>query len=294
MTAMGTEHPVLRDLWDFGDLEGSRKRFEELADTAAVRDDPGYLAEVLTQIARTYGLQQRFDDADAVLDRVDAMLTDQMPAASVRSRLERGRVRNSAGERAESVPLFAEALEQAQRAGLDDLAVDAAHMLGIVEPGGEGIAWNERALEMADASPDPSAQRWKGSLLNNLGWAYHDRGEHAEALAMFERCLAYFTANGPDERAAIARWSIAKMDRHLGRTTEALEIQRDLLERPDHRDNEYEGYAREELAECLLALGRGEEAKPHFARAYELLHTDPWLARDEAPRLDRLRELGGV
>lgn len=294
MTAMGTEHPVLRDLWDFGDLEGSRKRFEELADTAAVGDDPGYLAEVLTQIARTYGLQQRFDDADAVLDRVDAMLTDQMPAASVRSRLERGRVRNSAGERAESVPLFAEALEQAQRAGLDDLAVDAAHMLGIVEPGDEGIAWNERALEMADASPDPSAQRWKGSLLNNLGWAYHDRGEHAEALAMFERCLAYFTANGPDERAAIARWSIAKMDRHLGRTTEALEIQRDLLERPDHRDNEYEGYAREELAECLLALGRGEEAKPHFARAYELLHTDPWLARDEAPRLDRLRELGGV
>jgi tetratricopeptide (TPR) repeat protein len=285
---------VLRDVWDFGDPEGSRGRFEELAERPGVRTDPGYLAEVMTQIARTYGLQQRFDEADAVLDRVNATLTADTPAASVRSRLERGRVRNSAGQRVESVPLFAEALKQAQRAGLDDLAVDAAHMLGIVEPGEAGIAWNERALDMAEGSPDPAAQRWKGSLLNNLGWTYHDRGDHAAALEMFERCLAYHTENGPDERAAIARWSIAKMDRHLGRTTDALNIQRELLERPDHRDNANEGYAREELAECLLALGRADEARPQFARAYELLHTDPWLARDEAPRLDRLRELGGV
>jgi tetratricopeptide (TPR) repeat protein len=167
-------------------------------------------------------------------------------------------------------------------------------MLGIVEPGDAGIAWNERALAMAEASSDPSAQRWKGSLLNNLGWAYHERGEHDAALGMFKRCLEYFTENGPEERAAIALWSAAKMDRHLGRTTNALVIQRELLERPDHRDNAYEGYAREELAECLLALGRADEARPEFARAYELLHTDPWLARDEAPRLDRLRELGGV
>lgn len=212
----------------------------------------------------------------------------------MRSRLERGRVRNSSGHPADSVPLFTEALEYAQAAGLDDLAVDAAHMLGIVEPGDAAIAWNERALQMAEASADPAAQRWKGSLLNNLGWAYHDRGDHAGAREMFERCLAYHTENEQDELASIARWSIAKMDRHLGRTTEAVEIQRALLERPDHRDNAMEGYAREELAECLLLEGHAELARPEFARAYELLHTDPWLARDEAPRLQRLRELGGL
>jgi len=291
---MASDLPVLRDLWDFGDPEGSRKRFEDLAAAPAAEADPGYRAEVLTQIARTYGLQQRFEEADAVLDRVDATLTPQMSAASVRSRLERGRVRNSAGEPAASVPFFTEALEQAQSAGLDDLAVDAAHMLGIVEPDAAGIAWNERALEMAEASADPAAQRWKGSLLNNLGWAYHDRGEHDAARGMVERCLAYHTENGPDDRAAIARWSVAKMNRFVGRTQEALKIQSELLERPDHRDNELEGYAREELAECLLALGRAGEAQPHFARAYELLHTDPWLARDEAARLERLRDLGGL
>jgi tetratricopeptide (TPR) repeat protein len=222
------------------------------------------------------------------------MLTPDMAAAFVRSRLERGRVRNSAGFPADSVPHFTEALEQAERAGLDDLAVDAAHMLGIVEPGDAAIAWNERALAMAEASADPAAQRWKGSLLNNLGWTYHDRGDHAAARALFERCLAYFTEEGKDDRAGIARWSVAKMDRFLGRTEEALKIQTELLERADHRDNALEGYAREELAECLLALDRGEEARPHFARAWELLHTDPWLARDEAARLDRLHTLGGL
>jgi tetratricopeptide (TPR) repeat protein len=279
----------LRDVWDFGDPEGSRKRFEELAQQAT---DDGARAEVLTQIARTYGLQQRFEEADEVLDRVDAMLTPDMAAASVRSALERGRVRNSAGSPADSVPLFTAALDRAQRAGLDDLAVDAAHMLGIAEPDAAGIHWNERALAMAEASADSDAQRWKGSLLNNLGWAYHDRGENAEAREMFQRCLAFFTEHGPDDRAAIARWSVAKMDRHLGRTQEALEAQTALLERDDHRDNALEGYAREELAECLLALGRGDEARPQFARAYELLHTDLWLARDEAGRLERLRTLG--
>src|SRR5262245_26748605 len=106
---MGSDLPVLREVWDFGDLDGSRKRFEELAETATAQGDSAYAAEVLTQIARTYGLQQRFDDADELLDRVDGQLTDEMPAASVRSRLERGRVRNSSGDPAASVPLFTEA-----------------------------------------------------------------------------------------------------------------------------------------------------------------------------------------
>lgn len=290
---MGSDLPVLRDVWDFDDPEGSRKRFEELAERAAEVNDTGYRLEALTQVARTYGLQQRFDEADALLDDVDGQLTPGMTAAFVRSRLERGRVRNSSGHPADSVAPFTEALRAAQPAGLDDLAVDAAHMLGIVAPDEAGIAWNERALAMAEGSADPLARRWKGSLLNNLGWTYHDRGDHAAALGMFERCWAYFAENGPDARAAMARWSIAKMYRFVGRTAEALEIQRELLERADHRDNANEGYAREELAECLLALGRADEARPEFARAWELLHTDPWLARDEAPRLERLKELAG-
>ena len=44
--------------------------------------------------------------------------------------------------------------------------------------------------------------------------------------------------------------------------------------------------------EAALRLGRPEEARPHFLRAHALLSKDPWLARDEAPRLERLKRLG--
>ena len=48
----------------------------------------------------------------------------------------------------------------------------------------------------------------------------------------------------------------------------------------------------EELGECLLALGRADDARPFFARAAERLGADAWLAAHEPDRLDRLRRLG--
>ena len=47
------------------------------------------------------------------------------------------------------------------------------------------------------------------------------------------------------------------------------------------------------MAECLLALGRGDEARTHFARAYAELSKDQWLAESEPARLGRLAQLGG-
>jgi hypothetical protein len=46
-----------------------------------------------TQLARALGLQARHDEADRVLERIDAPL----PAIRARASLERGRLRNSGG-----------------------------------------------------------------------------------------------------------------------------------------------------------------------------------------------------
>ncbi|HEX8682227.1 MAG TPA: hypothetical protein VF707_07935 [Ardenticatenaceae bacterium] len=51
---------------------------------------------------------------------------------------------------------------------------------------------------------------------------------------------------------------------------------------------EQDGYVYEELGECLLALGRPEQARPYFARAYEEFSQDPWLVEQEPVRLQRL------
>lgn len=45
------------------------------------------------------------------------------------------------------------------------------------------------------------------------------------------------------------------------------------------------------MSECLLALGREEESRPHFGRAAHLLGRDSWLVSQEPERLARLREL---
>jgi hypothetical protein len=72
---------------------------------------------------------------------------------------------------------------------------------------------------------------------------------------------------------------------------EALALQQELLREFDAL-GEQDGYVYEEIAECLAALGRDDEARPYFARTYETLSYDPWLAESEPARLERLRTLG--
>jgi tetratricopeptide (TPR) repeat protein len=74
----------------------------------------------------------------------------------------------------------------------------------------------------------------------------------------------------------------------LGRVDEALAVQRALEQNGDGM------YVYEEIAECLLLLKREAEARPYFAKAYEMLSKDPWLAENESARLERLKESGQV
>src|SRR5262249_13149178 len=113
-------------------------------------------------------------------------------------------------------------------------------------------------------------------------------------LKMFEKDLEFRRQAGATVQMGIARWSIARTYRAQGRVEEALKIQMELLNDPDRKGNDSEGYTREEIGECLLLLGRKSEASPYFARAWELLHNDRWLQRDEPQRLQRLKELGNM
>ncbi|MEM6553320.1 MAG: tetratricopeptide repeat protein [Planctomycetota bacterium] len=289
-----SDHPSkdIDRLWDYQDPAGTRTQFHELLASHALKDDPAFRAEVLTQIARTHGLEQNFDAGHQTLDEADALTTDQTPRPRVRSLMERGRLHDSSGNPKQSIPFFEKALTLAKDTGLEPLAVDAAHMLGIVCEGDAALTWTEHALKLADEATHPDARAWRGTLYNNLGWTYHKGNRHEDALRMFEQSLQAETDAGHTKYIAIARWSIAKMQRFLGQPEQAIQTQEELLEGPDRQNNASEGYTREEIGECLLILGRNHEAAPHFARAWELLHTDRWLQRDEPDRLERLRRLG--
>jgi tetratricopeptide (TPR) repeat protein len=283
--------PELRDFdeqWNYSEPARTAEEFRRiLEDTRASRDDD-YIAQLLTQLARAEGLQQHFDEAHALLDEAEDLIKGSMSIARARLLLERGRLHNSSGDPDRARPLFLEAWELTRSHGHDFHAIDAAHMLEIASPLEEKIDWNLAACEIAEATSNPRGRRWLGSLYNNRGWSLHELGRLDEALAVFEQRLEYLRSDDPrEDQIAIARWSIAKTLRLLGRAGDALVIQQELA-----RTTSDDGYVYEELGECLLALGRTDEARPHFARAHALLKDDPWLARDEAERLARLERLG--
>lgn len=278
----GHNVPVdLSELWDFDRPAVSEERFR----TALASADGEDALVLRTQLARALALQQRFDESAAELDRV----TPDTPLVRTYLGLERGRLLNSSGHPAEAKPHFLAALEEAENAKFDHLAADAAHMMAIVEPGEAQIPWAQRALSIAEASDDPRARRWVGSVTHNLGWTMHDLGRYEEALAYFERALTFREQQGDPELIRVGRWTVARGLRSLGRYEQALAIQEELA-----TTGPEDGYVSEELGELLLALDRPDEAAARFRRAYELLSKDAWLVDAEPDRLRRLAQLGGV
>jgi tetratricopeptide (TPR) repeat protein len=245
--------PQLEALWDFDDPAGSEERFNAVVTRARSGDKP-ILAEALTQLARAQGLQRRFDDADRTLDDAEAALRPDDPRGRVRLDLERGRVENTAGRPGRGAEAFRGAWELARTAGEDALAVDAAHMLGIVEPPDRAWEWNERAMDLARSSSDPAARRWVASLANNMGWARHDAGAFDDALELFSLALAERERQDDPARTRVARWCVARCLRSLGRAEEALAEQRALAAELE-AVGETDEYVTEEIAACLDALG---------------------------------------
>ena len=285
--------PDLHRLWDYNDPAGTESRFRAGLAKAEASDDRAYHAELLTQIARAQGVQRQFDEAHRTLDEAEEMIDGDMHRARVRLLLERGRVFKSSGSADKAKPLFVRAWELASGEGIDGLAVDAAHMVATVEVGNNALKWNHKALDLTNSSSDPDAQRWMGSLCNNIGWSHHRNGDYDKALTYFEQALLHRQAQGKPDDIRIARWCIARCLRSLERVEEALAIQRELEQQIADIENP-DGYVYEELAECLHVLGRTDEAKPFCRRAHELLSKDAWFVEGEAPRLARLAMLGGV
>ena len=281
----------LDDLWDYDDPAASEARFRTAIDAAEAGGDATAADEARTQLARALGLQGRFEAGHAILDGVDSDHPADDPVG-LRARLERGRLQRSSGDVPASVAPFEGAWELARTLGEDALAVDAAHMLAIVDaPPGEGT-WHARALELADTSADPAARRWRGSLWNNIGWARFDAGDLDGALAAFETALAARREQGEAKETRIAEWCVARCIRALGRPAEALAMQERMTAEAAAAGEPESGFRAEEIGECLLDLGRADEARPYLARAAELLGADPWLAEQEPDRIARLRNLG--
>ena len=278
-------------LWDYGDPAGTEAKFRELLPKAEVSGNPSYHLQLLTQIARAQGIQERFDDAHATLREVRGWAPDDATLVRIRERLEQGRVFNSAGQSDKGVPAFKEALVLAAQHAYLRYAIDAVHMLGIAAATPEEqIEWNLRGIEMVEKNP--SQKHWLWSLYNNLGESYAKAGDYRRALETFRKLAAFHTEQGREVDIYNLK-DQARMLRLMGRTDEAMSIVGPIFERLD-RESAQDGWITQEYAELLLLSCGAEAARPHFERAYALLSQDAWVRRHERAMLDRLKTLGGV
>jgi tetratricopeptide (TPR) repeat protein len=279
----------IEELWEFGDPAASEQRFREALGRGTADDD----LELQTQLARTYSLRRRFDEAHRTLDAIEPQLPAAAPAVRARYLLERGRTLRSSGQPEAARPRFLEAYDTARSAGLTGLAVDAAHMLAIVTPLAEATQWTATGIDLArTAAPDDRLARGLlPPLLNNQAWNLHDAGRYDEALALFMEAETAWLATGRQPQGRIATWSVARALRSLGRHDDALVLLRQL-EAQWQAAGGVDGYVFEEMAENLDTQGRAVEARPYFARAAAELGKDPSFAREHAARLQRLSERG--
>src|SRR5687768_12350499 len=108
----------LDSLWNFQDPAGSETKFRSLLDDSKAISD--FKCEVLTQLARSLGLQRRFEEAHKILDEASAF-DFTAPRPIIRIALERGRVLNSSGKKIEARPYFENAWRLAAEAGEEAL-----------------------------------------------------------------------------------------------------------------------------------------------------------------------------
>lgn len=195
----------VRPLWNFADPARSEANFRARLESATGDD----VLSLQTQIARSLGLRSRFNEAHALLDQLEPRLASAGPEPRVRYLLERGRTLRSSHRSEPARPLFMQAVDLALAAKLDELSVDAMHMVALVETEADAqLRWNQRALEFAQESNDANAHDWDASLATNIGMTLHEQGRYKAALASFNRASRRVNASG--RRAGYAKragWS---------------------------------------------------------------------------------------
>ncbi len=267
-------------LWDYRQPAASEARFRAALATANA-DERLILT---TQIARAIGLRGDLADARATLRSIDPLLSAASREARVRHALEWGRTWASTAHKPESLTpdATAEARRSWQRAydvamaeptptdpRLEGLAVDALHMMVTIDTApADQLAWNVKALALAEASTQPAAKAWEASLRQNAGHALRLLGRHDEALAQFARCRALRERSGQVIGRRIADWMTARTWRDMSRLDDAIALQH-RLEAEWAAAGGADEYVFEELAALYAAKGETAKATDYARRQRE-------------------------
>ena len=266
----------ISQLWDYNNPDLSEERFRLVLLTASAEDS----LILQTQIARTYGIRKNFSQAQKILTDIQPQIQNASLETKSHYYLELGRTYCSAthppeSQSAEVIELarsaYMQALKFSQEGNLDNLTIDALHMLAFVDTSPEDqISWNRKALALMNASSQQNAKKWEGSLHNNIGYALYTLKQYEDALSEFKLALVAYERNENPQSVRIAKWMIAWTYRALNCLNEALEIQLQLEMECDEA-GEPDVYVFEELELMYLANNNKERADFYAARRKSII-----------------------
>lgn len=296
---LSTNFHDLEQLWNPADVAASEAAYRALLPEGQklAGRERSYLIELYSLIARAEAYQEKFTEARDTLETAETLLEEQqsfyLVTAKIRWLIESGRRYILAKTPSPAKKYFSEAWTLSINSAEDYFAVEIAQLLAATEPQKTQQAWISRAIEIAESSPLPKSKKWLGGLYTSLGWKLYDLRQFESALDAFQKALRHHKAQGSPREAFVAQWSIGKVLRTLGKTEEALSIQKTLLAELGI-GGERDGRLYEELAECLHTLQRTTEAQLYFELAYRELSGDEWVKDNQPVKLKRMKDLGKV
>ncbi len=286
-------------LWNPLDVSASKAAFHALLSDAQkfTGSDRSYLIELLSLIGRSEGFLGNFAEAHSSLKKAETILDEEQStyrvAARIRWQIEKGRLHILEKTPSQARGYFSEAWNLAINSGEDYFAVEIAQLMATIEPSKAQQKWIEHALEIAEHSPHQKTKGCLGKLYTSLGWKFYELKQYERSLETFQKAIQCLKAQGTPREVFVAQWSIGKILRALGKTEEALSIQKALLAELGIGGNR-DGRLYEELAECLQTLNRTTEAQLYFELAYRELSNDEWVTDNQPLKLKRMKDLGKV
>jgi tetratricopeptide (TPR) repeat protein len=289
----------IEQLWKPSDPGESERLFREMLPVAEqlTGQDRCHLIELHICIARSEMAQKKISEAHLSLATAERLLDEHRASYRMSSRikwlLEAGRLHILEKTPSQARSRFAEAWTLSINSGEDTLASEVALMMAAVEPQKHQQEWIIRGIKIAEESPQSDSKRWLGTLYASLGWKLFDLRQYEAALAAFQKTLSFLKLNGTIREAFVAKWSIGKLLRSMGKFDEALLIQNALLAELG-AGGAKDGRVFQELAECLHSLKRSPEAQVYFDLAYKELSRDEWIVDNQPEVLKRLKDLGKI
>ncbi len=293
-------HELIGKLGDPVKIESA---LQELLPQALQLSDNSTYVQMLSQIALMQAVQKKFEQAHATLAIAQAACKSDDYQGLAGLTLEQGRVWQQQGDLVQAATYFHASYELSLAHNLDYHTINAAHMIAIIVPSvSDKIAWNLKALDLAEQTQDAKAHSWLAPLYNNLGQNYFDVHEYQKSLEHYQKALQLFEQDKKYSNTLFAQWTIGRCLRALQNYDQALILQQQLLSKMQKMAEQEKygmpeemfflvfGFVYEELAEIYAAQGDVSKSDDYARLALRYLESNEMFMTTSPERIERLHE----